>query len=208
MIGHPQQQVGYGDVLTWLENQGRAKFGSHFTVLTDDQPVIIKLAAYFFSDAATAQRLGLNLEKGLIVSGPVGSGKTALMKLMKQLSGRERQFLIKPCRDVSFEFIAEGYPVIHKYASGKTFQSGPGNVCFDDLGAEGSLKYYGNECNVMAEVLLSRYDLYIEKKITTHITTNLAASEIEKQYGTRVRSRLREMCNLIAFPSHTKDKRI
>lgn len=33
--------------------------------------------------------------------------------------------------------------------------------CFDDLGAEQSLKYYGNKCNIMAEVLLTRYDLFI-----------------------------------------------
>ena len=59
----------------------------------------------------------------------------------------------------------------------------------------------------MAEILLSRYDLFISKKLQTHITTNLSASEIEQQYGNRVRSRLRELCNLIAFDNVTKDKR-
>jgi hypothetical protein len=39
------------------------------------------------------------------------------------------------------------------------------------------------------------------------MTTNLSSSEIEDYYGLRVRSRLREMFNLIAFPSSTKDKR-
>jgi hypothetical protein len=47
----------------------------------------------------------------------------------------------------------------------------------------------------MAEILLSRYDLFISKKIQTHITTNLSASEIEAQYGNRVRSRMRELFN-------------
>jgi len=59
----------------------------------------------------------------------------------------------------------------------------------------------------MAEIFLSRYDLFITKKLQTHITTNLSASEIEKQYGNRVRSRLREMVNLIAFEKSTPDKR-
>ncbi len=36
--------------------------------------------------------------------------------------------------------------------------------CFDDLGTEKNLKYYGNECNVMAEILLSRYDIFTSKK--------------------------------------------
>jgi hypothetical protein len=59
----------------------------------------------------------------------------------------------------------------------------------------------------MGEILLSRYDLFINKKIITHITTNLSASEIEAAYGNRVRSRLRQMLNLIAFNPITKDKR-
>jgi hypothetical protein len=71
--------------------------------------------------------------------------------------------------------------------------------CFDDLGAEQSLKYYGNECNVMGEVLLSRYDLFVSQNMITHLNTNLSASEIENGYGDRIRSRLREMFNLLAF---------
>ena len=63
-------------------------------------------------------------------------------------------------------------------------------------------------CNVMGEVLLSRYDLFINHKVKTHITTNLNAQELEDRYGNRVRSRMREMMNLLAFDSSTIDKRI
>jgi hypothetical protein len=80
--------------------------------------------------------------------------------------------------------------------------------CFDDLGTENNLKLYGNECNVMAEILLSRYDLFVSRKLITHLTTNLSASEIEAAYGNRLRSRLREQFNLIAFNNNTLDKRI
>jgi DNA replication protein DnaC len=83
----------------------------------------------------------------------------------------------------------------------------PKTICFDDLGTENNLKYFGNECNIIAEILLSRYDLFINKKIITHITTNLSATEIENQYGNRVRSRLRELCNLMAYDRHSTDKR-
>jgi DNA replication protein DnaC len=59
----------------------------------------------------------------------------------------------------------------------------------------------------MAEIILSRYDLFVAKKVQTHITTNLSASEIENAYGNRVRSRMRAMLNLIAFDKDTPDKR-
>jgi len=83
----------------------------------------------------------------------------------------------------------------------------PARICFDDLGTESNLKYFGNECNVMAEILLSRYDLFISHSLLTHLTTNLSATEIEKMYGNRLRSRLRAMFNLLAFQSDSIDKR-
>jgi DNA replication protein DnaC len=59
----------------------------------------------------------------------------------------------------------------------------------------------------MAEILLTRYDNFINNKTITHITTNLSASELEKYYGDRVRSRMRQMFNLIAFDKNSPDKR-
>jgi hypothetical protein len=47
----------------------------------------------------------------------------------------------------------------------------------------------------------------VAKKVQTHITTNLSASEIENAYGNRVRSRMRAMLNLISFDKATPDKR-
>jgi DNA replication protein DnaC len=59
----------------------------------------------------------------------------------------------------------------------------------------------------MAEILLNRCAIFTTKKIQTHITTNLSASEIENVYGNRIRSRLREMINLIGFEKGIDDKR-
>ena len=168
---------------------------------------ITKLIAYFLNDEFTSNQLGIDLTKGILLSGPVGCGKTTLMTLMKYVAPKENKFYIKTCRDISFEFIKEGYEIIHRYSRGSYSQSEYRNYCFDDLGVESNLKYYGNECNVMAEIILSRYDLFISRKVITHITTNLSASEIETMYGNRVRSRFRAMLNLIAFDKTTQDKR-
>ena len=105
------------------------------------------------------------------------------MNLMKYLTATEHKFFVKPSHDISFEFIQDGYQIIHKYSKGKLYESEPKIICFDDFGTENNLKYFGNECNVMAEILLSRYDLYTSKKLQRHITTNLSASEIENIYG-------------------------
>lgn len=57
------------------------------------------------------------------------------------------------------------------------------------------MNYWGNNCNVMGEVLLSRYDLFISSKMITHVTTNLNSQELEVLYGNRLRSRMRAMFN-------------
>ena len=202
-----QSHYSYDEVIIWLENKGIELYGNHFKIIETDYPIVYKLIAYFLKDEPTCFQYGINLNKGILLTGPIGCGKTSLMNLMKYLTATEHKFFVKPCRDISFEFIQDGYQIIHKYSIGKLYQSEPRTYCFDDLGTENNLKYFGNECNVMAEILLSRYDLFISKKLLTHITTNLSATEIEKHYGNRVRSRLRELCNLIAFDNVAKDKR-
>ncbi len=198
--------VNYSEIISWLERKGIELYGSQFKIHETDHAIIHKLMSYFLNDEITCFQLNIDLNKGIMLSGPVGIGKTSLMNLMKILTSAEHKFYIKPCRDISYEFIQDGYEVIQKYSKGKLYPD-PKTICFDDLDTENNIKYYGNECNVMAEILLSRYDLFIAKKIQTHITTNLSATEIESAYGNRVRSRLRSMVNLISFDKTTKDKR-
>jgi DNA replication protein DnaC len=197
-----KSQYNYKEVIIWLEKKGIEHYGNHFKILETDYPIIFKLIAYFLKDEQKCLEYGIALNKGIMLSGPVGCGKTSLMNLMKQLTPVTYKFAVKPCRDISFEFIKEGYEIIHRYS-----KSAPKVICFDDLGTENNLKYFGNECNVIAEILLSRYELFITRKLQTHITTNLSASEIEETYGNRVRSRLRSTLNLIAFEKEAKDKR-
>lgn len=200
-------QYNYPEILAWLEQRGKKDYGEKFHFAEQDISNITKLIAYFLNDEIISEQFGIDLTKGILLSGPVGCGKTTLMTLMKYVTKPNNKFYIKTCRDISFEFIKDGYEIIHRYSRGNYSQTEYKNYCFDDLGVEKNLKYFGNECNVMAEIILSRYDLFVAKKIHTHITSNLSASEIEVAYGNRVRSRLRGMLNLIAFDKNTGDKR-
>nr|WP_315233316.1 hypothetical protein [uncultured Flavobacterium sp.] len=74
---------------------------------------------------------------------------------MKHLTKTLHKFSVKPCRDISFEFIQDDYEVIRRYSKDlrlKWGQPAALKYCFDDLGVEQNLKYFGNECNVMAEI--------------------------------------------------------
>lgn len=199
--------VDYEHALSYLQSQGIKYFGSHFKIHEEDKPLLRKLLCYFLRDVETATQLDINLNKGILLTGPVGCGKTSLMFLMRFFLPFENRYIVKSCRDISFEFINDGFPIISKYSHFSFKGGNPIIYCFDDLGTENNLKHYGNECNTMAEILLSRYDLFVSRKLLTHITTNLSASEIEEAYGNRIRSRSREMFNLVSFVKESKDKR-
>ena len=203
-----KSKYNYHDAYTWLQQKGKEVYGKKFQLYEEDKPTIYVLLCWFLQDEIAAPQLNLDLNKGVLLTGPVGCGKTTLINLMKYIvQKQEQRFMMKSCRDISFEFIEDGFSVINKYSRGAQHQYHTKIYCFDDLGTEASLKYYGNECNVLAEILLTRYDLFISEKLITHLTTNLSASEIEEMYGNRVRSRLREMFNLIAFDNNSPDKR-
>lgn len=202
----------YEKVFEFLLKKGKQDFGLNFTIHESDKLIITKLLAYFLRDEIICTQNNISLQKGILLSGPVGCGKTTLMCLMRYFNNQQQSiYLVKSCRDISFEFIKEGYDVVHRYTRQSYYRNGntelPKHYCFDDLGTENNLKYYGNECNIMAEILLSRYDQFIAKKLITHLTTNLSASEIESNYGNRIRSRMRELFNLIAFENGVIDKR-
>ncbi|WP_168193993.1 hypothetical protein [Pontibacter sp. SGAir0037] len=46
----------------------------------------------------------------------------------------------------------------------------------------------------------------MQEKLLRHATTNLGSSELEKMYGRRVRSRMREMFNLVSLWQEAGDK--
>ena len=199
------------DNLSIIQTKGKEMFGEHFQIIPQDYEPVHKLLTWFLQDETQAQQLGLNLHKGILLTGPIGCGITSLMSLMRILVPPPQRFGIKSCREITFDFIKDGFDTIQRYSSyaynNTTNPPQPHTHCFDDLGAESTLKYYGNQCNVMGEILLSRYDHFINNRMITHATTNLSASELESYYGNRVRSRMREMFNLIAFDSAAKDKR-
>jgi energy-coupling factor transporter ATP-binding protein EcfA2 len=187
--------------LEYLQANGKQKYGDHFKIQKEDFVLIRKLICYAIRDEEACQKYEIDFHKGILLLGPVGCGKTSLMTLIRDFFPTSFRPILKSTRQVSYEFIKEGYEIIDQYGkSEKVF-------CFDDLGVESSLKHYGNECNTMGEILLSRYDQFIQFGTITHVTTNLNSVELEKMYGVRVRSRLREMFNLITFPKETQDKR-
>lgn len=196
------------------------EMGAPFILDTQNQFLFEMLCYYFtgnelFEKNAPMDEKGnqrpWSLKKGLLLCGGVGTGKTTLMRAF--MYNKRRCYTLISSRDIASRYAALGASEIEKYSgvlsissSLPTFYQSEIGICIDDLGTEETKKNYGNQSNVIADIILNRYDNSQIPWHYTHITTNLNANEIEQFYGTRVRSRLREMFNLI--PMTGEDRRV
>lgn len=187
-------------ILEYLSAKGKLLFGEEFRIFEEDHGVLYKLSNYYIRDVESCEKAGIDINKGILLSGPVGCGKTSLVKLLRHIVPHQRPYEVIPSRNITFAFNHLGYKVIEEYGN-------YGFFCFDDLGVEPLGRHYGKDCNVLGEILISRHELLLNHKVLTHATTNLNAEELEERYGIRVRSRMRQLFNLIAFDQKAKDKR-
>jgi energy-coupling factor transporter ATP-binding protein EcfA2 len=195
-----QVEYDFSKVLAYLDAKGKMLFGRNFRLYPEDHEVLLKLCNYMVRDHTSCQELGIDPDKGILLSGPVGCGKTTLMKLIRHITPHYRPYEVIPARNIVFGFNHVGHRIIEDYGNGRYF-------CFDDIGVEQMGRHFGKDCNVIGEILLSRHELFLESGLRTHATTNLNAEELEERYGKRVRSRMRELFNLVAFDQNAQDKR-
>lgn len=180
------------------------RFKKEFIIHEQNKATIEKLALYFTGNT-DFEIGGYSLNKGILLMGNVGVGKTDLMRFFQR--NKKQCYRVVSCREVadsytnydpkdSSETVEKDFATLTHTALNDAayfYQRGIG-FCFDDLGTEEIKNNYGNKKNVMADVIMAIYDK--KSYVPFHITTNLDYDEIEAMYGTRVRSRLREMFNV------------
>lgn len=182
-------------------------FNESLQVDGDNQVIVMELCKYFSQDPSFKG----DLNKGLLLAGGVGVGKTTMMRFF--MKNQVQSYRIESCRDIESKFSTDGEQFVY-YCSwmipiatnADPFGHQEVGICFDDLGTEANAKHYGKEKNVLAEIILNRYDNKLPFT-ATHITTNLTSEHIKTQYGTRVTDRMRQMFNIIEFAPETKSRR-
>ncbi|HPF97728.1 MAG: ATPase, partial [Mangrovimonas sp.] len=142
-------QYDFKSILIYLDAKGKLLFGKNFKIYEEDEVVLYKLCIYFIRDFDACAKLNIDPNKGILLSGPVGCGKTSLMKLLRHIVPHQKSYELIPARNITFAFNNIGYKTIQEYGNSNFY-------CFDDLGVETTGRHFGKDCNVMGEILLSR----------------------------------------------------
>lgn len=164
-----------------------------FQIDDRNREIVRSLFLYFLGQPGP-----LDTDKGLWLSGPVGTGKSTLLFVFSQFMRELRQgFRIYVCSQITTEYSLHGD--LSRYLDNAGWSnSGPVPMCFDELGREPvPAKYFGMDLNVMQHILHIRYSYWQATGLKTYVTTNLFPEEIEKKYSDYIRDRRKEMFNLI-----------
>lgn len=152
--------------------------------------------------------------KGVMLVGRIGVGKSVIMKIMQKLfKDSNRGFKWFTCRDIVD--LVEHYSVSEvKEFYGRGLKM---DLYIDDIGVGNSIfNKYGNTTNIVSEIILERYDLFVSEGFKTHISSNNPTSldkskypniiTLEDMYGDRVIDRLKEMCEIIVWKGESLRK--
>lgn len=149
---------------------------------------LIKVFCYFLSkDPRFETELGYSLKKGLLIRGTPGLGKTFLIECVKD----------NPYQKIGLISTVDISLVIKKEGEYDLTFNPSGIIYLDDVGSEQpTVNHYGTKINFVKEYL----ELFYFKNKDFNklmISTNISIDELEEKYGARVRSRMKDMFNLI-----------
>jgi hypothetical protein len=224
VTSEPEIKLYTADQLEGILKSALTPTGKKVVVDKDNKWIIELICKYFANNPSFETHKDINgsnysLNKGLAMMGNVGVGKTFLMAFFH--NNQNQSYVMANCRKIESLWVdqmsSKEKPlknVVDYYASSipLSLNSNPfghlvAGTCFDDLGTETSpSKAYGEEKNVLGEILMNRYESGLPFNYT-HITTNLSSHDIGLKYGNRVRDRFREMFNLIMFDNEAKSRR-
>ncbi len=151
-------------------------------------------------------RINVNLNKGLMITGDYGTGKSVLMKAIvkfideyysdKIVTNGIPSPLYVISHDISNAYIEQNITLLNKMKTTSV-------LAIDDLGYEPKkVVSFGTEQHPFEEIMMYRYD----RRRTILITTNLSLKQIGELYGEHVKDRLKQMVYIIEFKGESKRK--
>lgn len=203
---------------TFMINRAFELFKGDFILDEFNESVFNLLCFYHTKDprfVALAEKMGVkgaDIDKGILLAGLYGCGKTWLLKLFAK--SVRQTYYIRTSKEISNRYLASKdksipieYTDVFKNAINDSalFNQPLSGLCIDDIGAEQPKNNFGNTLNVIGEIIEERYRNEATGTLL-HGTTNLTADQLKEYYGGRVTSRMREIFNFIELKGSDRRK--
>jgi predicted ATPase len=169
----------------------------------------------YFNGSENFVKKGYSLEKGILLIGGIGTGKTSIMEHFKKYcfyTNNQNTFRIEESRIINREFVKNGFVGLEKYSTNPEYTEHGNiipavfNLCIDDLALEREQEAnYGNKIDVMSELIGDRYKL-LKKGKFTHATSNLSVDSLREKYKDRISDRFKEMFNILILDGKSRRK--
>jgi hypothetical protein len=123
-------------------------------------------------------------KKGVLLMGNKGVGKTTIMRVFRMgiaanFIGGTEPFEIVETLKIKNAFLASGYEGLTHLEIGADHHK---HICLDKVNVEYSIaKFFGNQTNILAEVVEDRYTAYLQG-IKTHMTTILLPKDLQELF--------------------------
>jgi DNA replication protein DnaC len=153
----------------------------------------------------------LDLDKGLLLHGSIGVGKSTLLKGLQNYAAKIARYCIggadagltfqfTSAAEIALQFAEKGIAGLNQY----TDRSCMHNLAIDEVGREPmDAKHFGTGINAIQTVLQLRYEQ--RYCFYTHMTTNLDPNtEFSGRYGDYIADRVKEMFNVVKIEGKSR----
>ena len=130
-----------------------------------------------------------NGNKGLLVLGEPGMGKTYALKTQRMVSAID---LALDYQTMGIESVKDKINAMMSYEGLK--------VTIDDIGSEDKVKNFGTDLDPIAFIIQKIYSINQmnpEQPVKLYLTSNFNIETLTEKYGARVVDRLYELCDIV-----------
>ena len=170
------------------------KLEKKYVVDANNIPLTTAVCFFMSKDERFETDLLGSFNKGLMLLGPAGVGKTEIIKAVAD----------NPVKPINIYSLLDITEQIRSAGEFKIDYSK--TIALDDVGSEEpTVKHYGTDISWFKDFIESYY-LKFNNYSRLIITTNCDGNELEMLYGLRVRDRMREMFNVITIKGESRRK--